>query len=411
MNYTAGLDVSRDARVHVTDLGSAYRIDLNMLGARLGPEPAGGWGPWSREQNRRLCDFMAAEAARRGGSLDSVAEWTVAVNARYDLKDMREVRTSRFRPDFRSAITTLPWGNPASAQSVAIQAVAFVPKDPRAHFAIRAWQPKCLYDGTFLGLATAVVVEIGAVSHVYIAGVVAWDHDIKPLAGDDPRKQMRIVLQMIQEVLAEAGGNPADVVRLRPFTASPAVAQMVREECTQLWSARGYPAPTLLVAEDSSFWDAPSLHAEIQAMGIVGRAGVVVGQDEPMVSGVTSATTRIRRTSTPEADLFHVADLRAPGGTAVPAEATVVGNQVTTTLQALGLAPDDVCLAIIYGSSPESLVQLQNALRGHVSSSAMHCVHCPPMAELAGGTLKVELTARKQKPSAAAGRPVTSPQP
>ena len=227
MKSTAGLEVSRDARVHVTDFGAVSRIDLNMLGANLGAEPAGGWGEWSREQNRRLCDFMAATMAKHGGGFDSIAEWTVAVNAHYGLQDMREVRTARFDGGFRSAITTLPWGHPTSPKSVSIQAVAYVPKEKGAHFAMRAWQPAALYDCAFLGLAPAVVVETGSVKLIYLSGVVAWDKAIQPLAGDDPRAQVRIVLQKIQEVMVEAGGTPADVVRLRPFTASREVAQLL----------------------------------------------------------------------------------------------------------------------------------------------------------------------------------------
>jgi len=409
MKSTPGLDVSREARVHVTDLGAVLRVDLNMLGARLPSAPAEGWGPWSHEQNRRLCDFLAAEMGRLGGSLDSIAEWTVAVNDHYDLRDMREVRTSRFRADFRSAITTLPWGNPASDKSVVLQAVAYVPKDPRAHFAIRAWQPKGIYDASFLGLATAVVVELGPVSLVYLSGVVGWDRDIQPVAGDDPRRQMRIVLQQIQDVMVEAGGTPADVVRLRPFTASPEVARLVREECAQMWTARGLPAPTLLVAEDSSFWSAPGLHAEIQAMGLVARAGGTVAQDEVAVAGVSSACTRVRRTTTPDCDWYHVADLRAPAGTPAHREAEVVGGQVRTVRQALDLAPDDVCLAVVYGGAPSTLEQLATALRGQLSPTAWHGVLCPPMPELAGGTLKVELTARKLKAPAGAVLPGSHP--
>jgi enamine deaminase RidA (YjgF/YER057c/UK114 family) len=397
MKAVAELEVSKDARVHVTDYGPVSRIDLNMLGAELGAEPAGGWGEWERAQNRRLCDFMAAGMTKHGGSFDSIAEWTVAVNARYDLQDMRNVRTARFGGNFRSAITTLPWGNPASAKSVSIQTVGYVQKDKGAHFAQKAWQPDCLYDCSFLGLSPAVVVETGPVKLIYLSGVVAWDKAIKPLAGDDPRAQVRIVLQKIQEVFVEAGGTPADVVRLRPFTASKLVAQMVREECDRLWTGQGYPAPTLLVAEESSFWDAPSLYTEIQVMGIVGGAGCRIGQEECTIRGITRETTRIRRTTTPLWDMFHVSDLRASAVTGSEDEAVAVGLQVTRTMKELNLAPDDVSLAVVYASSAQVMDRLSASLRAQINPYALHLVHCPPMAELNGGTVKVELTARKLK--------------
>ena len=395
MKSTAGLDVSKDARVHVTDFGAVSRIDLNMLGADLGAEPAGGREEWSREQNRRLCDFMAAAMAKLGGSFDSIAEWTVAVNARYGLQDMREVRTARFGGGFRSAITTLPWGHPTSPKSVSIQAVAYVPKHKGVHFAVRAWQPASLYDCAFLGLSPAVIVEVGPVKLIYLSGVVAWDKAIKPLAGDDPRAQVRIVLQKIQEVMGEAGGTPADVVRLRPFTASVAVAQLVREECARLWTGRGFPSPALLVAEKTSFWGAPSLYTEIQAMGVVGGAGCHIGQDECTVAGITSDITRIRRTTAPDWEMYHVSELRAAAG--AKDEAGDIARRVGRVMSALTLEPGDVCLAVGYVSSAEVMARLASGLRDRIDPSALHLVHCPPMPELNGGTVKLELTARKMK--------------
>ena len=393
MKAATNLAVSKGARVHVTDLGPVLRIDLNMFGADLGSEPAVGRKAWSHEQNRRLCDAMTAEMERHGGNFNSLAEWTVAVNRHYDLQDMRNVRTARWSDGFGSAITTLPWAHPTSPKSVSIQTVGYVPKDPGTHFRMRAWQPACLYDCSFLGLATASVVEIGEINLVYLSGVVAWDQAIQPLAGDNPRAQVRIVLQKIQEVFWEAGGTPADVVRLRPFTASPEVARLLREECTRLTTEQGGPEPTLLIAEESSFWGAPALYTEIQVMGVVGRNGCAIGQEECLLPGITSATTRIRRTTTPIGTMLHAADLRAPTGTDPKAEATVISDQVAQVLRAFGLMAANVCLAMIYASSPQSIVELMAALRGQIDPAALHFVFCPPMPELNGGTVKLELTA------------------
>lgn len=387
------LNVAADARVHVTDLGPVRRIDLNMLWADLGSVPAGDATAWSQAQNLRLCDAMDAEMKRHGGGFDSIAEWTVAVNRHYDLRDMRRVRTARWRPGFGSAITTLPWAHPTSSKSVSIQTVGYVPRDAALHFQVRAWQPQCLYDASFLGLATATVVEIDTVSLIHLSGVVTWDQAIQPLAGDDPRAQMRLVLQMIQNVFREAGGTPADVVRLRPFTASPEVAWMLREESTRLAGELGCPEPTLLMAEQSSFWDAPSLFTEIQVMGVVGRNGGKVAQENCVVAGVTNATTQVRRTITPIGTMWHVADLRAPAGWNAAHEAEAVAKQVGRVMAAFGLRATDVCLGVVYASSRSSIAALSAALRKLVDPAALHVVFCPPMPELDGGTLKVELTA------------------
>lgn len=397
MTTPAKLNVASEARIHATDWGDFTRIDLNMLGAQLGAEPAEGWAEWSHEQNLRLCDFMAAELAKQGGGFDSIAEWTVAVNRHYDLQDMRNVRTGRWSGGFRSAITTLPWANPASPRSVSIQTVAYAPKHGQASFALKAWQPECLYNCDFLGLAPAVVAEVGSARMIYLSGVVAWDNAIQPLAGDDPRAQVRLVLRKIQEVFIEAGGSPADVVRLRPFSATPAVARLIREECVNLWTNQGHPAPVLLMAEESSFWGAPSLFTEIQVMGIVGRAGKPVVQEEVRIAGLADEATRVRCTRTPHWDMIHISELRAPAGTGEEAEAVAVGRQVSQVLRELALAPADVCLAVAYVSSARVQAQLDAVLSDILGATALHLVYSPTMPELNGRTVKLELTARKLK--------------
>lgn len=388
---------SETHRVHVTDLGPALRIDLTGLAPGLPPGPANGWEAWAHTQNRRLCDTLATEMKRHGGGFDSLAEWSVAVNRHYDLQDMRKVRTARWREGFGSAITTLPWAHPASAKSVSIQATGYVPKDAGGHFGMRAWQPACLYDCSFLGLAPSTVVELGDASLVYLSGVVAWDQAIQPLAGDDPRAQVRLVLRKIQDVMVEAGGTPADVVRLRPFTTSNDVAQILREECARLAVEQGCPEPTLLLAEECSIWDASSLFTEIQAMGVVGRPGGGPMQKDCRIPGITNDTTRIRRTTTSAGTLFSVADLRAPAGTAPGANADAVGEQVRRVMHTLGLAPADVCLAMAYVSSATARARLEAVLGAYLDPAALHLVHCPPMPELGGGTIKLELTAWQQR--------------
>jgi hypothetical protein len=232
---------------------------------------------------------------------------------------------------------------------------------------------------------------------IYLSGVVAWDKAIQPLAGDDPRAQVRLVLRKIQEVFVEAGGSPADVVRLRPFTSTPAVARLIREECVNLWTKQGHPAPVLLMAEESSFWGAPSLFTEIQVMGIVGPAGKPVGQEEVPIAGMVDEATRVRRTRTPHWDMVHIGELRAPAGTSEDFEALAVSRQVSQVLRDLDLAPADVCLTVAYVSSLPVLSRLDELLRDQLAPNALHPVHCPSLPELAGRTVKLELTARKLK--------------
>lgn len=390
-------DVARDARIHVTDWGDFWRVDVNDLGARLGKEPTGGWAPWAQRQNGRVCDHLAASLARQGGSFDSLAEWTVAVNRHYDLAHMRQTRLARWRDGFRSAITTLPWAHPESDRSVNLQVVGYAPKPGRAPVTLRAWRPQRLYDCEFLGLAPAVVVDTGAARMIYLAGVVAWDRAIQPLAGDDPRAQVRLVLQMIQDVMVEAGGTPADVVRLRPFAASPAVARLIREACDELWTKRGHPAPVITMAEESSFWGAPGLFTEIQAMGIVGGAGSRVLQESPPSPVPGDAALAIRVTRTPRFNVCHVGEIRTPPGTPPDREADAIGAQVSRIMDALGLAATDVCLAYAYVSSATVRERLVRVLGAILSPDALHLVHSPTMPELAGGNVKLELTARRLK--------------
>jgi len=388
-------DVARDARIHVTDWGDFGRVDVNAVGARLDAAPTGGWPAWSELQNERVCGHLAASLARQGGGLESIAEWTVAVNRHYDLAHMRRTRMARWRDGFRSAITTLPWAHPESERSVDLQAVAYVAKPGRPPVTLRAWQPQCLYDCEFLGLAPAVVVDTGAARMIYLAGVVAWDRAIQPLAGDDPRAQVRLVLQMIQDVLVEAGGTPADVVRLRPFAASPAVARLIREACDDLWTKRGQPAPVIMMAEESGFWGAPGLCTEIQAMGIVRGEGGRVHQESAVAPAPGDAALGLRVTRTPRFDVFHVGEIRTPPGTPPGREADALGLQVSRIMDALGLTANDVCLAYGYVSSGVVRARLAEVLGAILPPSALHLVHSPAMPELAGRTVKLELTARR----------------
>lgn len=390
-------DVTRDAKIHVTDWGDFWRVDVNGLGARLSEAPPEGWTDWARRQNERICEQLDASLAAHGGNFDAVAEWTVAVNQHYDLTHMRRTRLARWRGDYRAAITTLPWANAASARSVNIQATGYVSKPRAAPVTLRAWRPRCLYDCEFLGLAPAVEVNTGAARMIYVAGVVAWDQAIQPLASDNSRAQVRLVLQMIQDVLVEAGGTPADVARLRPFAASPEVARLIREESDQLWTQRGHPAPVIMMAEESSIWNSPGLFTEIQVMGIVGGGHNPVTQESLLSPTPGDTALAIRVTRTARFEVFHIAEVRAPVGTPPEREAAEVGAQVDGLLAALGLAATDVCLAFGYVSSAAVLAALAVELGRRLAPAAVHLVHAPEMTELGGRTVKLELTARKLK--------------
>ncbi len=399
-------DVQRRMRVRHTDWGDAVRIDLNQLGAHMpsrGPQGAT-WSEatgealrdeWSESQNEALCDTLTDVAAGLGGSFDSFAEWTVLHNRRYDGTHMRDARRARFSPGYRAAITTLGWAHPNAALSTCIQAVGYVPKT-RATFEQTSWRPESLYDTEFMALAPAVVTRFGGGRQIHLSGVVAWDDDINPLFEGQPERQISYVFDLIQDVFHEAGGSLADVVRLRPFAHSTRIARLIRTEVGRRWA--GNPHPVVMMSDSRHFGDPPSLYAEIQVMGVISdnRCGVRHSEME-LPAGITGdGLTCIRSCRARDWELIQVGELRALPGSDGKREAAQVTEQIAAILEGASLTRGDICLIFAYVSSPETAAAFSEAVSEAVPPDTVHVLPCPPMPELAGRRIKVEMTARKR---------------
>ena len=387
-------DVARQATEHVTDFGDVLRIDLNQLGAPVPQTPADQEREaWALAQNEALCAHMETVARRHAGDFRSFVEWTVLNGTSYDGSSMRTVRRRMFGDGYRASITTLGWFR-CDRYSARIQCVGYVPKAGAAgRFRQEIWRPAALYDTEFMGLAPATVTTFDGAKQIFLSGVVAWDDDIRPLQTDDPRRQVRMVLERIGAVFEEAHGSRHDVLRLRPFAHSPQIAAIIRDEAGRFWA--GGPAPAIMLAESQSFGTPPQLYTEIQAMGVVPDRGGTVTQDEITLpaGGDRQTALRVRRAATRRWALAEVAEIRSEPGTAA-AQCDMICAQAQAALQALAALGTDVCLAFCYVSGEAVARELPAALQRVVAPQSIHLVPTPPMAELDGGEVKLQMTVR-----------------
>ncbi len=394
-------DVREQMRVNVTDWNGVYRIDLNQLGARVPPELAAGVETreearraWAIAQNTGICNTMAEVTGCYDGNFDSFCEWSVTHGALYDGADMREKRRAMFTDPYRAAITSTGWLDRASGWGTRIQATSYIPGQG-AHCAIKFWSPASLYETESMALAPAVVVTMGDARLLYISGVVAWDAQLNPLFTDDPQRQIRHVLETIGVVFAEAGGSRHNVLRLRPFTHSAEVATLLRAEVHAYWGVDLPPA--MLVADSHSFGNSPKLYTEIQVMGVLaGDAGSIHHQrlavpdnDNPGQALV------IRSCQAPDWEMFEISEIRGDTGCNGDDEAASAVARLLRCMQAAGLTRDDVCLVTVYAHSAEMTQMITHRLSGAVPPESIHLVQCRPMLELQGGSVKIELTARR----------------
>lgn len=76
--------------------------------------------------------------------------------------------------------------------------------------------PPSLYDSLKFGFSHAAI-QPGGADVVHLAGQVAWDKDTNVVGGSDLQLQTRQVLANLREILAAAGCEPKDIVRLRTY--------------------------------------------------------------------------------------------------------------------------------------------------------------------------------------------------
>jgi enamine deaminase RidA (YjgF/YER057c/UK114 family) len=104
---------------------------------------------------------------------------------------------------------------------------------------------------------------------VFIAGMVAWDAEMRPLAVGNAYEQSRIVFDYIRRLMEAAGGRMDDIMTITAFTTD------MRHQ-PAFWQARAeffsgdFPCSTL-VCVHSLFL--PELVIEVNATGVVGAGG------------------------------------------------------------------------------------------------------------------------------------------
>lgn len=400
-------------RVRYTDMGPVVRVDVNGIGSVL-PElfcevrdPSGDPDrdrkeEWIRRENLAICRLLDRAVTGAGGSFRSFCEWTVTdhwFHMRYGGADIRDKRKALFGPDYRAAISSLNWLGPDAGLSGSMQATAYVPRAGTS-FRQYAWRPKAMADYEVFGVACAVTTELPGCRLLHIAGVLGVDADFNLVAGDDPARQVRHILETIVAVVTEAGGEARDVLRIRPFVRSPEVAHLVRETVADIW---GEAQPCLMIADDMSFSPDSPYHGEFQAFAAIPAADgtPAAGTGESVAPSVPTAMpsplTAVRRRFA-HFDWVQAAEFAASEDTPrdrLPAdEATEVAEAIRGFLEANEIGPGHVALIYGYAGSREMWESfLAAAARAGLPADAIHLVPSRAMVGLGGRSLKVELTA------------------
>lgn len=385
-------DVMAEGKVHVADWGDVLRIDVNGIGAKT-PEPMDNdeAAAWKDQQNVAICEAMQTHASMYNGSFNSFVEWTVTGGAAYDGKGMRNVRKAKFAENYRAAITTCGWNDKQSGWATRIQATAYVPKTDKGSYSQYSWEPDSLYSTEFMALSPAVTTEFDGVKLLHLAGVVAWDKERNVLYEDEPRLQIRHVLEMITSAFEEAGGSKEDVCRLRPFCQTREMAGIFREEVERHW-ADG-PRPVILAADR---WDA-NLAVEVQVCGLIGNESPVQHEEIhlPIWKDAEHAVVRVSKYNNRE--LLHIGEIRAEAGT-VDAfeEVRQVLQQIRDVMQSLSLSKEEVNLAMVYAGSSDITRKFSEAVSDVLNPAAVHLIPCGHIYEMNGRQLKVELTINRK---------------
>jgi enamine deaminase RidA (YjgF/YER057c/UK114 family) len=375
-----------------TVLGDVIRLDIAGVGARLpaalrprpdeGPPGAVAPGAtaqhFARAQNVAICDALTGAAAAAGGGFDSLAEWTVLyASGGYDGADMRGVRRARFRPGYRAAITTLGAADPRRGWGVRVNGVAYVARRPGA-LDLRLWQPAALYTTEQMVLAPATVASFGGARQIYFSGLVAWDRQLNVLHADAPRRQVRHVLELLEACLTEQGGDRSSVLRLRPFTHSPEMGALIREEIDAFW--RGLAPPSVCLFDGTSFGHPPRLHMELQAVAVL--PDPVLAHSGGQASGEPGAGASrptICRHRAGALDLASIAELTVSEAAGdADAQAARLVEQLSACAAAGGLSVDDVRRVFAYVTSDA----VEGALRRRLRAVTGAVLHAVPVASL-----------------------------
>ncbi len=112
--------------------------------------------------------------------------------------------------------------------------------------AIERINPASLYNSVGFGFSHATLQKGGATLH--LAGQVAWNGSAELVGDGDLAAQTRQVLDNLKTVLAEAGGTPADVIRLRTYVVdhTPEKLGIVTGEIMKFYGG-AVPAPNTFI--------------------------------------------------------------------------------------------------------------------------------------------------------------------
>jgi enamine deaminase RidA (YjgF/YER057c/UK114 family) len=114
------------------------------------------------------------------------------------------------------------------------------------------------------GYSRAVVTG----DEVHIAGTTGYDY-ARMAMPDDPAEQTRNIYATFATVLKEAGGNLADIVRLRTFVTDPSYCEAVLEAQGEVFG-QIRPAATIVIV---SALLKPEMKVEVEADARIVRRG------------------------------------------------------------------------------------------------------------------------------------------
>lgn len=120
-----------------------------------------------------------------------------------------------------------------------------------------------------LGYENGILVEPGG-RHLFIAGQIAWDADQKLVGKGDMAKQFIQALDNVLSVVDEAGGLPAEIVRMTVFVTDKRAYLKAARAIGEAWRprlGRHYPAMSLVQVAD--LLEEGAL-VEIEATAVIG---------------------------------------------------------------------------------------------------------------------------------------------
>jgi enamine deaminase RidA (YjgF/YER057c/UK114 family) len=159
--------------------------------------------------------------------LSNLTELTAFLKDWSDASPARTARAALYDADRWAAATTLPIHHGA-AERFAIEAVAFRSDKPAIHH-----KPSWLYNLDHMVLSPVVVQPLGAARLIHLAGVVAWDKDLKVLFESEIDQQAGVVADYAHRMLHEQSASLDDLVRIRVFSFTDDAAKTLQKRLAE----------------------------------------------------------------------------------------------------------------------------------------------------------------------------------